>query len=124
VTILVADDKDDFLLVITEMLKVLDHIPLVARDATIAREIMAAHKVDLIIAAVLMPGLDGVRFHSYVRESLFLPDIPFILVSEHNDPYAEASLDRSASDYFIRRSDAAEELISTFDELERISLRK
>jgi CheY-like chemotaxis protein len=116
--ILIADDNDDFLLLITEMLKMYGHIPLVARDGKEAREILGDHEVDVIISDVFMPGLDGVRFHSYVREFLSLTDVPFIFVSGYNDPYTQEGLENSAIDYFISKTNATDDLIETLRRIE------
>jgi CheY-like chemotaxis protein len=121
--ILIADDNEDFLLLVSELLKAHGHVPLIARDGKEARELLEDKEVDVIISDVFMPGLDGIRFHSYVREILSRPDVPFIFISGFNDPYAQEGLEDSSTDFFMTKTEAAGELMEAIRKIEAATLR-
>jgi CheY-like chemotaxis protein len=115
--ILLADDNDDFLGVMELLLVGHGHTPLIARDGKQAREILEDHSVDVVISDVFMPALDGVRFHSYVREFLGARDLPFIFMSGYDDPYTKEALEDSSVDYFISKTAPVAEVINTLDKI-------
>ena len=110
--ILIADDNEDFLGVMEDLLKRHWHTVLVARDGKQAREFLEGQSVDVIISDVFMPTLDGVRFHSYVREFLGAREIPFIFMSGHDDPYTLEALQDSSVDYFISKMTPVSKIIN------------
>jgi CheY-like chemotaxis protein len=115
--ILLADDNDDFLKVMEELLKGQGHTPLVARDGKQAREFLEEEHVDVIISDVFMPMLDGVRFHSYVREFHGERNIPFIFMSGYDDPYTKEALEDSSVDFFISKMAPVTEITDALDKL-------
>jgi CheY-like chemotaxis protein len=113
--ILIADDNDDFLKVMEELLKGQGHSPLIARDGKQAREFLETEQVDVIISDVFMPTLDGVRFHSYVREFLGFTDTPFIFMSGYDDPYTHAAIEDSSVDFFVSKMTPITEVIDLIE---------
>jgi CheY-like chemotaxis protein len=65
-----------------------------------------------------MPTLDGIRFHSYVREFLGFRDMPFIFMSGYDDPYTQQALENSAVDFFISKTSPVTEIITTLNKLQ------
>ncbi len=110
--ILIADDNEDFLGVMEDLLKRHGHTVLAARDGKQAREFLEGQSVDVIISDVFMPTLDGVRFHSYVREFLGAREIPFIFMSGYDDPYTQEALKDSSVDYFISKLTPVSKIIN------------
>ncbi len=115
--ILIADDNEDFLGVMQVLLTGYGYTPVIARDGKQAREILEENAVDAIISDVFMPTLDGVRFHSYVREFLGARDIPFIFMSGYDDPYAKEALEDSSVDYFISKTSPVADIINTLEQI-------
>lgn len=113
--ILIADDNEDFLKVIEELLKAHGYTPLLARDGKQAREFLEGESVDAIISDVFMPTLDGVRFHSYVREFLGYRDIPFIFMSGYDDPYTQSAIEDSSLDFFVSKMTPVSEIIALLE---------
>ena len=113
--ILIADDNEDFLKVMEELLKGQGHTPLVARDGKQAREFLEMERVDVIISDVFMPTLDGVRFHSYVREFLGYRDIPFVFMSGYDDPYTQTAIEDSSLDFFVSKMTPVTEIIDMLE---------
>jgi YesN/AraC family two-component response regulator len=90
-----------------------------AEDGKQAREILEMEKVDLIISDVFMPTLDGVRFHSYVREFTDVPDIPFIFVSGYDDKHTRNLVVDSKIDFFFSKTAPVEKITSLIETLKR-----
>ena len=121
--ILVADDNDSFLFLVSEMLKTDGHVTLLARDGKEAREMLEDQEVDVIISDVRMPGLDGARFHSYVRDIFPRRDVPFIFVSGFENPYMQQGLEWSANDFFVSKENAADELMGILKKIQVCQLQ-
>lgn len=113
--ILLVDDNVDFLNVLEELLKGHGHTPIVAQDGKQAREILEEQSVDAIISDVFMPTLDGLRFHSYVREFLGQRDIPFIFMSGYDDSYSRETLKDSSVDFFLSKGSPISEIVATLE---------
>jgi DNA-binding response OmpR family regulator len=100
--ILVVDDDTKYLGLLSSLLRDRGHEVFMAEEGKQARELLDVEQVDLIISDVVMPTLDGVWFHSYVREFSNVPDVPFVFVSGHDDDHTRnlvinPSLDLSLS---------------------------
>ncbi len=115
--ILIVDDNEDFLTLMEALLSGHDFQPLIARDGKQAREYLEGERVDVIISDVFMPTLDGVRFHSYVREFLGYTDIPFIFMSGYDDPYTRDAIEDTSVDFFISKMTPVTEVISALENL-------
>jgi len=115
--ILIVDDNEDFLSVMVEVLKGHGFSPIVARDGKQAREYLENKSVDAVISDVFMPTLDGVRFHSYVREFLGKTELPFIFMSGYDDPYTQEALQDSSVDYFISKMAPISEVLETLGKI-------
>ena len=104
--ILLVDDEKGFLNVMGEVLRESGYEILLAEDGKQARELLEMEKVDLIISDVFMPTLDGVRFHSYVREFTDVPDIPFIFVSGYDDEHTRNLVVNSEVDFLLQQDNS------------------
>ncbi|MBI5472994.1 MAG: response regulator [Ignavibacteriae bacterium] len=112
---LVIDDNDDYRSLIAEFLQLNGHNPISASDGKEAREMLQEQNVDLIIADVFMPHLDGVLFHSYVRDVLYRQDVPFVFVSGHEDPYVMEGIQDPRRDYFVSKKAPLSEFMQTIN---------
>jgi CheY-like chemotaxis protein len=113
--VLLVDDNDDFLHLMQELLKAHGYSPLLATDGKQAREMLEDEHVDAIISDVFMPTLDGVRFHSYVRDFLGKSDIPFIFMSGYDDPYTQEALHDSSADFFVSKTAPLAEVLDVLE---------
>jgi CheY-like chemotaxis protein len=115
--ILIVDDNKGYLYVISDLLRDHGHEVLLAEDGKQAREVLELEQVELIISDVFMPTLDGVRFHSYVREFTDASDTPFIFISGYDDEYTRNVVVNSQIDYFISKTEPIEKLIALIGSL-------
>jgi two-component system alkaline phosphatase synthesis response regulator PhoP len=115
--ILVVDDNAGFLQVMGTILTDAGYDVLLAEDGKQAREILDEQKVDLIMSDVFMPTLDGVRFHSYVREFTDSQDVPFIFISGYDDSYTRNVVVDSKIDFFMPKTTPTEDILALIESL-------
>ena len=110
--ILFIDDDEGFLALMAGVLSQKGYDIVTATDGKLAREALGGEKIDLIISDVFMPTLDGMRFHSYVREFSGLKDVPFIFLSAHDDEHLRNLAVASTNDYFLRKPIPVEDILA------------
>ena len=115
--ILVVDDNKGFLDVMAQLLRDYGYEVFVAEDGKQAREFLEIEKVDLIISDVFMPTLDGVRFHSYVREFTDAHDVPFIFISGYDDEHTRSVVVNSDIDFFFSKTTPVETIVDLIEKL-------
>lgn len=99
-TILVVDDEEDMCSLIGIYLKNEGYGYLKAENGVKALAILETHKVDLIIADVMMPEMDGITFCMKAREKW---SIPIIMVSaKDQDMDKVMGLTAGADDYISK----------------------
>jgi len=119
--ILLVDDEEGFLNVMEGVLRENGHDVVKAQDGKQAREALEAEKIDLIISDVFMPTLDGVRFHSFVREFTDAKEVPFIFISGYDDEHTRGLAAQSPNDYFIGKTTPIEDILALIEKVNRTS---
>jgi len=117
--ILLIDDDEVFLALMEGILAQKGYQIVRATDGKQAREALGHEKVDLIFSDVFMPTLDGLRFHSFVREFTDAKDVPFIFISAHADEHLQTMAKKSANDYFLLKPVPVEEILALIDKVTR-----
>ncbi len=115
--ILVVDDNKGFLDVMAQLLRDYGYEVFVAEDGKQAREFLEIEKLDIIISDVFMPMLDGVRFHSYVREFTDARDVPFIFISGYDDEQTRNVVVNSEIDFFFNKTTPVETIVDLIEKL-------
>lgn len=115
--ILLVDDNQGFLNVMGGLLADHGYEVLKAEDGKQARELLENQRVDLVMSDVFMPTLDGVRFHSYVREFTESCDVPFIFISGYDDEYTRNVVVDSSRDFFFSKTAPIQEIVELIDRL-------
>jgi DNA-binding response OmpR family regulator len=110
--ILFVDDDEGFLALMEGILRQKGYDIVKATDGKLAREALEGEKIDLIISDVFMPTLDGMRFHSFVREFTAVKDVPFIFISAHDDEHLRSLAVTSPNDYFLRKPVPVEDILA------------
>lgn len=122
--ILLADDEHAFLSVMGDLLRDYGYEVLTAEDGKQARECLETETVDAIISDVFMPTLDGVRFHSYVREFTDARDVPFIFISGYDDEHTRNLVVDSSIDYFFSKTTPVETIVELLKKLDHATQPK
>jgi len=117
--ILLVDDEEGFLNIMDGVLRDNGYDVVKAQDGKQAREALEGEKVDLIISDVFMPTLDGVRFHSFVREFTDARDVPFIFISGYDDEHTRGLAAESPNDYFVGKTTPIEEILALIEKIKR-----
>jgi len=115
--ILVVDDNQGFLNLMGSLLREYGYEVFLAEDGKQARELLEEQQVDLVISDVFMPTLDGVRFHSYVRDFTDAADVPFIFVSGYDDEYTRNVVVDSKIDFFFSKTTPLEKIVELIEKL-------
>lgn len=82
--ILVIDDDPDVLATLQEMLRMLDHDVLIARDAAEGLTAARAGRPDVVVLDLNLPGQSGTDFLPVLRERF--PRLPVIAVTAEDRP--------------------------------------
>jgi len=117
--ILLVDDEEGFLNIMDGVLREHGYDVVKAQDGKQAREALEGEKIDLIISDVFMPTLDGVRFHSFVREFTDAKDMPFIFISGYDDEHTRGLAAESPNDYFIGKTTPIEDILALIDKVKQ-----
>lgn len=113
--ILVVDDDRNYLGLFSNLLRNRGHEVFPAEEGKEARELLDVEQIDLIISDVYMPTLDGVWFHSYVREFSNRPDVPFIFISGSDDEYTHDLIIDPNIDLSLSKTLTPETLVSRIE---------
>jgi DNA-binding response OmpR family regulator len=117
--ILLVDDEESFLAVMGRVLREQGYEVIQAEDGKLAREALEGEKIDLIISDVFMPTLDGVRFHSYVREFTDAKNVPFIFISGYDDQHTRGLAANSPLDHFLSKTTPIEDIIALIEKIKK-----
>ena len=115
--ILLVDDEESFLSVMGRVLREHGYEVVLAEDGKKAREALDGEKFDVIISDVFMPTLDGVRFHSYVREFTDAKDVPFIFISGYDDEHTRGLAKESPRDFFLSKTTPLEDIVALIEKV-------
>lgn len=128
VRILVVDDVEANVMLLSKMVKVQGHLALAAADGLQAIDKAKADKPDLILMDVMMPNLDGIEATRRLKTDPATRLIPICIVTALTDVKAKQSaIDAGADDFLSKPVDALELKIRikalvavkrTYDELE------
>ncbi len=80
-TILIVDDEEPVVDLLTDMLEDDGHTVIAAFNGRVALEIVARQQPDLVISDVMMPFVDGIQLCKRLREEHDPRSLPIILMS-------------------------------------------
>jgi CheY-like chemotaxis protein len=118
--ILLVDDEEGFLQAMGTVLRDQGYDVTLAADGKQAREALDGERFDVIMSDVFMPTLDGVRFHSYVREFTDARDVPFIFISGYDDQHTRGLAQDSPRDFFLSKTTPIEDVIALVEKVKNL----
>ncbi len=83
--ILIVDDNRENLKVVSNFLNDKGYKIALALDGMSALEVLGAHKIDLILLDIMMPGMDGFEICQQIKAKEALKDIPIIFLTAKVD---------------------------------------
>jgi CRP/FNR family transcriptional regulator, cyclic AMP receptor protein len=114
-TILIIEDNEDIRENVAEILTLSDYKVLMAPNGKEGIEVARAHKPDLIVCDIMMPGIDGYGVLHVLHKEKDTQNIPFIFLtskSERSD--FRAAMEMGADDY-ITKPFAGNELLNAIE---------
>ena len=117
--ILLVDDEKSFLETMGEALEAHGFEVVRAEDGKQAREALEMEQIDVILSDVLMPTLDGERFHSYVRDLSSASDVPFIFLTGYDDESVRKLIVDPARDFYFSKTTPLETILACIENLQR-----
>lgn len=119
VDVLLVDDDEACLRVISRCLYRGGFTVVVAANGTEALKLLESKKPELIISDVMMPGMNGYEFCRNVRQ-LGFEDIPFLFLSGLGSPPDRVvGLRMGADDYIVKPVDEDELLLKVKKQLKK-----
>ncbi|CAA9490031.1 MAG: hypothetical protein AVDCRST_MAG38-2570 [uncultured Solirubrobacteraceae bacterium] len=110
--VLVADDNDDILSLVTFRLERAGYTVIQARDGEEALRMAGEHRPSLAILDLMMPRLDGYEVTRGIRSDHDIADMPVVLLTARSQEADVArGFDVGADDY-IRKPFSPQELLS------------
>ena len=110
--VLIVDDSSLVLDILSDAFSGEGFETRVAHDATEAIEMIERKKPDLIIADIVMPGMDGWGFFEAVRTRPHCADVPFVFLTQQRElPSRLRGLRGGAQDY-ITKPFSVEEILA------------
>lgn len=101
--ILIADDEDDVRELVRLNLARAGYQTVEASDGLAALRQARAHRPDLIVLDVMMPGRGGLRVCEELRQDEFLQKVPVIMLTARGMPSDRiAGLEKGADDYIAK----------------------
>lgn len=88
-TILVVDDEEPVVDLLTDMLQEEGHTVVPAYNGRAALQLVNERRPDLVISDVMMPFVDGMQLSRTIRESYNAERLPIILMSAALPPNLE-----------------------------------
>ncbi|MDG5471243.1 response regulator transcription factor [Jeotgalibacillus sp. ET6] len=119
-TILVVDDDPHILKLITLYLENSHFTVVEAKDGQEALDVVAHSKVDLMIADVMMPRVDGIELTQDIRRYL---DIPILLVTAKGESIDKVKgFQAGSDDYLVKPFDPVELVLRVKSLLKRYNV--
>jgi CheY-like chemotaxis protein len=117
--VLVVDDNQEYLEMLGESVTARGYVALLANDGKQAREFLEIEEVDAIISDIYMPTLDGLRFHSFVRDFMGLQHLPFVFVSGYADEETQKAVVESDLDFFFHKTVPVPNILALLDQFDK-----
>lgn len=101
--ILAVDDEPEYLEMLQEVMKSLGHTITITARGEEALAVLDNQPIDVIIADVRMPGMDGMQLHSEVRSRAQYRNTPFIFLTGYEAPAELEQTAGSDCDLFLKK---------------------
>jgi CheY-like chemotaxis protein len=83
--ILAVEDEPEYLEMLQEVMKAIGHSLTIATNGVDALKILEEQNVDVIVADVAMPAMDGITLHETIRANPKFSETPFIFLTGVNN---------------------------------------
>ncbi|HCV42308.1 MAG TPA: hypothetical protein DGH68_02405 [Bacteroidetes bacterium] len=115
--ILLVDDNTDYLRLLKDALIASGYDVCAGEDGIEGCETLTSTDVDLIISDIRMPRLDGIKLHSFARNSHRYKRIKFVFLSAFKDVYGNTLGLDPEIDFFLDKTTPIDVITKTVDRL-------
>jgi CheY-like chemotaxis protein len=112
--ILAVEDEPEYLEMLSEVVSSLGHSLAVAGNGLEALTMAEKEKMDLVVADVRMPVMDGIEFHERLREQPGYATTPFIFLTGIGEIGKVREACTTASDMVLQKPVPIEKLLQLF----------
>jgi len=116
-TILVVDDSEMVLKVLSFMIKKAGYTVLSAINGKAALEFFDGRDIDLVITDLNMPNMDGIELISQIRSKEFYRHIPIVLFNAGNEEEQKNILKTSGATLLFDKNDIQDKMIPTIKKM-------
>lgn len=116
-TILVVDDSEMVVKVLSFIIKKAGYTVLSAIDGKAALEFFDGREIDLVITDLNMPNMNGIELISEIRLKEYYRHIPIILFSAGNEEEQKQMLKTSGATLLFDKNDIQEKMIPTIKKM-------
>ena len=99
--ILVVDDEELYRRALERILVRGGHNVATARDATSALELVSSQPIDLVLADIKMPGINGLELVRQIHE--IAPDLPCIVITGYGSPESSVEALRAGAYWYLEK---------------------
>jgi len=110
-SILVVDDEPEYRLITRSILNTEGYNVVLAENGQDALDRLKEGSVDLVIADIYMPVMDGIKLNRTVRAMPQFEKLPFLFVSAFDDQHTLSAIQDPRQDGFLRKARPIEELL-------------
>ncbi len=101
--ILIVDDIEDNRIVLSRLVKIQGHVPILAEDGLIAFEKLKEQDIDLVLLDIMMPNIDGYEVLSHIKDTVAWRHIPVIMITALDDVDSAVNcIEIGAQDYLTK----------------------
>ena len=103
--ILLLEDNNDMLAMLTQVLEWGGYDVVVGRDGRDGVEILESNTAPptIVLSDMSMPAMDGIAFLQYVRSSSDWANLPFVIMSAHSSPEdRQSAMSAGADDFLVK----------------------
>lgn len=101
--IMIVDDSSTIRKLLTYILRKKEYIITEAEDGLDALEKLIETKVDLVIADLNMPNMDGIELVKSLRNNYYHVDTPIIMLTTTRDEYLKKSAIEAGVNLFLNK---------------------
>ena len=97
-----VEDNEDLLSLMVKLLG-FEYTVITAESANRALEVIQIEEIDLVVSDIMMPGMNGIEFCKYLKETFDTCHIPVILLTAKNKEEDRVEAYNSGADGFITK---------------------
>ena len=116
-TVLVVDDDPLILRVVSTVLDLEAYEVVTAESAEEAMRLLPDHPVDVVVADVMMPGMDGYQLCEWIRSREATADLPVVMLTARDADEDRARSLEAGGDAHVSKPFSPLDLIETIDRL-------